>query len=113
MKFRVACTFNHPATGAYPMLRFALLCSLVISAAGCVDSLGIGSDCDGRMREVRRREGPPDNVQESELAGNFTSRWYYFDSGTSGRVYTFRWGSSHSVCQVEGPARIDRLPANV
>lgn len=88
-------------TRAHAMLRLALLCSLAFGATGCVDSLGIGSDCDAAMRDVRRREGPPDRVQETELAGNFTSRWEYFDSGTSARVYTFRWGTSHATCQVE------------
>jgi hypothetical protein len=94
------------------MLRRALLVSLVLAATGCVDTLGIGSDCDAAMRDVRRQEGrPPDDVRESELAGNFTSRWFFFDSGTSGRVYTFRWGTSHSSCQVES-ARMSLLPTS-
>ena len=94
------------------MLRH-LSIGLLLLLSGCVDGLGIGADCDAAMRDVRRREGQPDSVQQNELAGNFTERWYYFDSGTSGRVYTFRWGTSHASCQMDGPARLNLLPTDL
>ena len=74
-----------------------------------MDSLGIGLDCSGDMQEVRRREGPPDDVRSSELAGDHTEQWYYFVGGRPARVYTFRWGASYESCEASGPAQISRI----
>jgi hypothetical protein len=90
---------------AIPLLLSALL-------TGCEDGLGIGSSCDSEMRQVRQSEGgrPPDEVQRSALGGNVTEVWRYFDTGRSGRQYTFRWGPAEGICSVTGPVRFSLVP---
>ena len=86
-------------------MRRILLPALLLLLPGCADSLGIGSGCSEEMRQVRQREGSPDDFQRSTVGGNNTEQWYYFDAG---RVYTFRWGVSYESCQVSGPSAFSR-----
>ena len=92
------------------MRRPAFAFLLLSLAAGCTDSLGIsGADCTSQMNRVRRDEGgPPDQVQEDDLQGDFSEVWTYWD-GSSGRRYSFRWGVSTLSCQAEGPAPVSRV----
>src|SRR5215203_1904860 len=77
---------------------------------GCVDSLGVtGGDCTSQMNRVRRDEGgPPHQVQEDNLQGDFSEVWTYWE-GSAGRRYSFRWGVSVLACQAEGPVTVSRL----
>jgi hypothetical protein len=80
---------------------------LLIPVAGCTDSLGLGHDCSAQKAEVRFREGgPPDRSQKTEIAGDYTERWYY----DGGATYTFRWGVSYEGCQVDGGGLFSRIP---
>jgi hypothetical protein len=92
-------------------LRYPLLLLLPL-LAGCTDSLGLGQNCGAEKTEVRLREGRgPDDVQTGEVGGDFTERWYYYDSsGQTRAVYTFRWGVSYDGCQVDGGAGFARIP---
>lgn len=81
------------------MLRISLLFALSVTAAGCVDGLGLQTDCLSEMADARADNGgPPDATQRDEDRGDFTEVWYF--DGTR-RRYTFRWGVSHDGCEVQ------------
>lgn len=81
------------------MRRIPLLLVLAAIASGCVDGLGIQTDCLSEMADARSDNGgPPDATQRDEDRGDFTEVWYFDDTR---RKYTFRWGVSHDGCDVQ------------
>jgi hypothetical protein len=86
---------------------FAILALL----AGCQDLIGLGGSCAGEMQTVRRAEGSPDRNPRTQVGGDYTEQWVYLASGgESGRVYTFRWGTSHESCEMSGPVPLNVIP---
>ena len=87
------------------------LAFFVLLLAGCQDLIGLGGSCAGEMQAVRRAEGSPDRNPRTQVGGDFTEQWVYLASGGEpGRVYTFRWGTSHESCEMFGPAPLDVVP---
>lgn len=85
--------------------------AIAILLAGCQDLIGLGGGCAGEMQTVRRAEGPPDRNPRTRTGGDYMEQWIYLaSSGEPGRVYTFRWGTSHESCEMSGPMPLDVVP---
>lgn len=91
-------------------MRWTLIPLVLLLLAGCDSLADFGSGCTGEKSSVRLREGrAPDDVDKSEVAGDYTERWTYQDSAGT-RFYTFRWGVSYGSCRVDGPGSRSLIP---
>jgi hypothetical protein len=91
-------------------MRRILIPLLLLLLSACDSLADFGGGCTGEKSSVRLREGrAPDDTDKSEVAGDFTERWTYQDSGGT-RYYTFRWGVSYGSCQVDGPGSFSVIP---
>lgn len=83
----------------------------LLIAAGCQDLTGLGGSCAAEMQSVRRAEGPPDRNSRTRQGGDFIEQWVYLATGGKpGRVYSFRWGTTHDLCEMMGPAPLNVVP---
>lgn len=89
--------------------RALLVLLLGSGVAGCIDSLGVGSDCSAAMLQIRLQEGSPVDSERSEFRGVYTELWIYTSPN---RTYEFRWGAGYSECEVDGPNSFSRIPGD-
>jgi hypothetical protein len=88
-----------------PWPRIVLTSVLLVTLAGCEDTLGIGGACASEMQQIRRQHGPPD-----QQARGLRSEIWLYGSSSGGFYYEFSWSTAGEPCRVVGPVAQNRLP---